>query len=63
MGDFMTNQEMMKTYGIKQTKLRSHKLAIFKMYDIDPKRLPKQGVLPTKVVKDYFKTDYEKKDA
>jgi hypothetical protein len=61
MKSFMINKEIMEEYNIKISTLQRHKKRIFALYDIDIERLPKQGMLPTKVVRDHFDIDCVKK--
>lgn len=51
---YMTTAQIMAAYGISRTKALEHMQNIIKFFDLDPKRLPKKGVLPTQFVQMYF---------
>ena len=51
---YMTTSQIMAAYGISRNKALEHMQNIIKFFDLDPKRLPKKGVLPTQFVQMYF---------
>lgn len=51
---FYNNKDIQNIYGISQTTAFHHMKKIREVYQIDETRLPKKGVLPVKMVKDYF---------
>lgn len=61
MNSFMGTKEIMERYGIKKTLAAKHKKRILEMYEIDTSRLPKKGLIPAKVVLDYFEPKCKKK--
>lgn len=60
---FYCNKDIQELYEISQTQVYRHMKRIKELYEIDESRLPRVGLLPVNIVKDYFKQDKKKKDA
>ncbi len=58
---FYNNRDIQEIYGIGQTTAFNHMRKIRILYGIDESRLPKKGVLPVKMVKEYFDQTKKKK--
>ena len=57
---FYNNKDICEIYGISRTKAYKHIRIIREKYEIDESRLPRKGVLPAEMVKDYFKQGRKK---
>lgn len=59
---FYGNKDICEIYEISQATASRHMKRIKEIYNIDESRLPRQGVLPVSIVKDYFYQGKKKKD-
>lgn len=59
---FYTNKDICEIYCISQAQAYRHMKKMKEIYDIDESRLPRRGVLPISIVKDYFHQGKKKKD-
>lgn len=61
---FYNNKDIQEIYGISKATAFNHMRKIRNIYKIDEARLPKKGLLPIKMVKEYFdQSKAIKKDA
>lgn len=58
---FYNNKDIRDIYGISQATAFNHMKRIREIYEIDESRLPKKGLLPVKMVKEYFDQSKHKK--
>lgn len=60
---FYNNRDICEIYGISQATAFNRMRKIRDIYNIDQSRLPKKGLLPAKIVKEFFdQTKAIKKD-
>lgn len=59
---FYTNKDICEIYCISQAQAYRHMKRMREMYGIDETRLPRRGMMPIQVVKDYFQQGKKKKD-
>ena len=59
---FYCNKDIQLLYCISQAQAYRHMKRMKEIYQIDESRLPRLGVLPVEIVKDYFHQGKKKKD-
>lgn len=59
---FYTNKDICEIYCISSAQAYRHMKRMREMYGIDKTRLPRKGMLPVAIVKDYFHQSKTKKD-
>lgn len=60
---FYSNKDIRELYEISEAQAYRHMRRMKEIYEIDENRLPRRGVLPVAIVKDYFHQGKKKKDA
>lgn len=60
---FYSNKDICEIYEISEAQAYRHMRRMKEIYQIDVTRLPRQGVIPVSIVKDYFHQDKKRKDA
>lgn len=59
---FYSNKDICEIYCISPAQAYRHMKRMREMYGIDKTRLPRKGMLPVAIVKDYFHQSKTKKD-
>ncbi len=60
---FYNRRDICEIYGISSATAFNHMKKIKNLYEIDESRLPKKGLLPVKMVRDYFDQSKKKTQA